>query len=221
MKTPVTTNLTPSAGRILAGARLHFFAHGWRRVSMEALAKELGVSKKTFYVHFPTKLALIEAVLASKLDEVDADLARLRLEHAGNPVRGLNELMAGWRRHISEVRPGFLRDLQRETPELFKRFSARRRQLVNRHFGGMIEEGRMAGAMRGDLPPGFVAEVLLAAADTMGRPEKIEELQLTPRELFSQLTSVLIEGILTGKGRRRWAACKARSKSQSPSKAMS
>mgnify|MGYP001553714166 FL=1 len=221
MKTPVTTNLTPAAGRILAGARLHFFAHGWRSVSMDALAKELGVSKKTFYVYFPTKLALIEAVLASKLDEVDADLARIRLEHSGNPVRGLNELMAGWRRHISEVRPSFLRDLQRETPELFKRFSARRRQLVNRHFGGMIEEGRAAGAMRGDLPPGFVAEVLLAAADAMGRPEKIEELQLTPRGLFSHLTSVLIEGVLTDKGRRRWASCKARRKSPPPSKAKS
>jgi AcrR family transcriptional regulator len=199
--------------RILAGARAQFFSHGPRRVSMDALAGELGVSKKTLYVYFPTKRALIEEVLQLKLGEVEADLTRIRSRCAANPVRGLSELMTGWRRQIAEVRPSFLRDMQIEAPALFEQFSARRRQLVNRHFGGLLKAGRAAGAIRADIPAGFVVEVLLAAADAIGRPEKFEELELTPREIFSNLTSVLIEGVLTSKGRQRWASCRSKAKS--------
>ena len=48
--------------RILAAAREHFFAHGFRRVTMDDLAQELGMSKKTLYAHFPSKTALLEAM---------------------------------------------------------------------------------------------------------------------------------------------------------------
>lgn len=198
--------MNPARARILAGARRHFLAHGSRSVSMDTLARELGVSKKTLYVHFPTKFALLDEVIRTKLAEVEADLARIREEHAGNPVKGLNELLFAWRQQVSEVQPGFLRDMQMEAPAQFELFSIKRRALVHKYFGGLLEEGRAAGAIRDDIPPGFIVEVLLGAAGALGRPEKIDELGLTPKALFSNLTSVLIEGMLTAKGRKRWAS---------------
>jgi len=49
--------------RIVDAARGHFFSHGFRSVTMDDLALELGVSKKTLYAHFPGKFDLLEAVL--------------------------------------------------------------------------------------------------------------------------------------------------------------
>ena len=63
--------------RIVAGARRHFFAHGFRGVTMDDLAEELGMSKKTLYAHFPSKTALLEAVIGDKLQRVEADLDRV------------------------------------------------------------------------------------------------------------------------------------------------
>ena len=63
-----------AARHILAGARQHFFAHGFRGVTMDDLAEELGMSKKTLYAHFPSKTALLEAVIADKLRSVEAGL---------------------------------------------------------------------------------------------------------------------------------------------------
>jgi AcrR family transcriptional regulator len=40
-----------------------FFAPGFARVSMDDLARELGMSKKTIYRHFPGKRSLLAAVL--------------------------------------------------------------------------------------------------------------------------------------------------------------
>ena len=43
----------PAHRRIVAGARRYFFAHGFRGVTMDDLAAELAMSKKTLYAHFP------------------------------------------------------------------------------------------------------------------------------------------------------------------------
>jgi len=50
--------------RIVEAARTHFFSHGFRRVTMDDLAAELAISKKTLYAYFPSKTALLEDVLA-------------------------------------------------------------------------------------------------------------------------------------------------------------
>ena len=71
------------AGRqqIVEAARAHFFSHGFRSVTMDDLAEELGISKKTLYAHFPGKIALLEAVLANKFAGVEAKLREVSRAH--------------------------------------------------------------------------------------------------------------------------------------------
>ena len=47
----------PESARIVAAARRYFLAHGFRGVTMDDLAAELGMSKKTLYAHFSSKAA--------------------------------------------------------------------------------------------------------------------------------------------------------------------
>ena len=49
--------------RIISGARRHFFAHGFRGVTVDDLAAELGMSKKTLYAHFDSKPQIVEAAI--------------------------------------------------------------------------------------------------------------------------------------------------------------
>src|SRR4029077_6612408 len=63
--------------RIVDAARAHFFSHGFRSVTMDDLAEELGISKKTLYAHFPGKMQLLEAVLADKFAGVEAKLSEI------------------------------------------------------------------------------------------------------------------------------------------------
>src|SRR5262245_50783563 len=67
----------PSRERIVLEARRHFLSHGFRGVTMDDLAAELGMSKKTLYAHFPGKSALLQAVLEDKLRSADADFGEI------------------------------------------------------------------------------------------------------------------------------------------------
>lgn len=78
--------------RILeAGSRL-FYADGVRAVSADKVIAAAGVSKVTFYRHFPTKDDLAVAYLEAVADEERALLDRLREGHGGDPVAALAAL---------------------------------------------------------------------------------------------------------------------------------
>src|SRR5262249_4361087 len=57
--------------RIVEAAPAHIFSQGFRSGTMDDLAEELGISKKTIYAHFPGKFDLLEAVLSDKFASVE------------------------------------------------------------------------------------------------------------------------------------------------------
>ena len=52
--------------QIIAGARQYFFSYGFRGVTMDDIAKELGMSKKTLYAHRRSRVALVKVVILEK-----------------------------------------------------------------------------------------------------------------------------------------------------------
>jgi AcrR family transcriptional regulator len=189
---------------IIAGARRHFFAHGFRGVTMDDLAEELGMSKKTLYAHFPSKTALLEAVIADKLARVDADLKGAMDGEASDFPARLQAMLLCMRRQADEIQPAFIRDVQREVPELFALVQNGRRKLIQRHFGKLLKDGRKAGSIRNDIPAGMMIEILVGAVDAIINPVRMGELGLTPKTGFAQITTVFLEGVLVrAQGRNR------------------
>jgi AcrR family transcriptional regulator len=187
--------------RIVAGARRHFFVHGLRGVTMDDLAEELGMSKKTLYAHFPSKTALVEAALLAKFQDVEAELERITSACSSDFPGALHKLLACIQRHTGEIQPPFLRDIRREAPELFKIVESRRRDVIQRHFGKLLRAGRKAGIIRKDIPATIVTEILLGAVQAIMNPTKMAELALTPKSGFSAILTVILEGVVTEKGR--------------------
>jgi len=188
--------------RIVDAARAHFFSHGFRRVTMNDLAAELGISKKTLYVHFPDKMAVLEAVLADKFAGVQAKLEQVTREHAHDFPAALHELLANTQRELDEIKPPFVRDMRQKAPHVFKTVERRRSELIGHFFGKLFVEGQRAGMVRKDLPARIMIEILLGTVQTIVNPAKVEELGLTPRSAFSAVLDVVLEGVLTRKGKK-------------------
>jgi AcrR family transcriptional regulator len=189
--------------RIIAGARRHFFAYGLRSVTMDDLAEELGMSKKTLYVYFPSKAALVEAVVLDKLHEVEADLDQIIADRSSDSLDALQHLLAAMQRHLEEIRPPYVRDVRREAPKIFELVEHRRRDMIQRHFGKLFGEGRTEGILRKDIPAELVIEMLLAAVQAIINPEKLADLGLAPKDGFSAIITVILEGVITETGRSK------------------
>jgi AcrR family transcriptional regulator len=189
--------------RIVAGARRHFLAQGFRGVTMDDLAEELGMSKKTLYAHFPSKVALVEAVLHQKFAEVDAELAAIDSTQTSDFPSMLHAMLATLQRQTAEIQPPFLRDIRSETPELFRLVEEKRGDLIQRYFGKLFRDGRRTGMIRKDIPTWLIIEIMLAATNAIVNPRRLLELELTPRTAFIPIISVLLEGAMTEKGRKQ------------------
>jgi len=183
-------------------ARAHFFSHGFRSVTMDDLAEELAISKKTLYAHFPSKIALLEAVLADKFAGVEAKLEEIKRAYAHDFPATLHELLANTQRELDEIKPPFVRDMRQKAPQAFKIVERRRAELIQRFFGKLFAEGQRTGMVRKDLPAELMIEILLAAVQAIVNPAKVEELGLTPKTGFASVVKVVLEGVITPKGRK-------------------
>jgi AcrR family transcriptional regulator len=195
-------NVDSNRQRIVHAARLHFFSHGFRSVTMDDLAEELGISKKTIYAHFPGKIDLLEAVLADKFAGVEATLKEVTRAHPHDFPATLRELLAGTQRELDEIKPPFVRDMRQKAPDFFKLVERRRAALIQRYFGKFFVDGQRAGMVRKDVPAKLIIEILLAMVQSIMNPPKMEELGMMPKEGFTGILKIILEGALTSKGRK-------------------
>ena len=163
---------------------------------MDDLAAELGMSKKTLYVAFPGKAALLEAVLKDKFREVETDFEHLAKDQAADVEMALHQFLSCIQRHTAEIQPAFVRDIGREAPELFQLVEQKRRELIRRYFGGLFEAGKKAGVIRADIPIHLIIEILLGAVQSIMNPSKLMELGLTVEQGYSSIIRLVLEGAL-------------------------
>lgn len=190
--------------RILRQARAHFFAHGYVTFTMDDLAAELGMSKKTLYVHFSGKDEIIGAVLRDLGDEVRADAEGLLRSRELNFAEKLRSFVEGMMQRLATLDPRTLRELQRHAPELFARVDEMRRKNIPYIFGRLIEEGQAAGYVRADLPVTFAIEFFLHAMQGLLQGPVLERLRLTPSTALAQGVDVFFGGLLTNAGRKQY-----------------
>ncbi len=101
---PGAPQSSPVRERILAAANEHFYAEGIRAVSADRLIAAAGVSKVTFYRHFPSKDDLVVAYIEGRAAVERHVLEQFR-DEAGDPGRTLLAIARG----IADVScsPGF------------------------------------------------------------------------------------------------------------------
>jgi len=188
--------------RILEQARVHLFAYGYSAFTMDELATELGMSKKTLYVHFAGKDAIIWAVLDAFAAEIRADAEALLANPGLSFAEKLRGFAQGQMERLARITPAVLRDLQRFAPELHRHVEELRNKNIPYVFGRFIEEGQIAGAVRDDISPALAGEFFLHAMQGMLQPATLRRLRVDPETAFEKGLRIFFGGLLTPNGQK-------------------
>lgn len=151
-----------TADRILTAAMAAFGTRGFEATSLDDLARDLGIRKQTILYWYPSKDALLEAVVDRCAEEVTLRLVR-GLEGAEDGF-GRVEAMVRVMFRLAARHPamlGFLREATRLGPPASSRLLDRLEPLIDRA-AGFLEEEMDAGRMRRHDP-----RLLLLAAYSM------------------------------------------------------
>jgi AcrR family transcriptional regulator len=188
--TPLRADAQRNLERILVAARACFAEHGLD-VGVEAIARRAGVGKATFFRRFPTKDALILAVLEDFAGDVEA--AAEQAVTMGDPWEGLRWFMMHNVRQQAENRAFFDAMAARfggatfpiEIPERF--YAATERVLAPAQRAGLVREGVEAGDL------GAMLKMLGAAVRPMPGIQLGEE-------YWARYLELLLSGIRRGQG---------------------
>ena len=199
---PIATDENSVTTRIVRQARVHFFLHGYSPCTMDELAAELGMSKKTLYVHFASKDELMRAVIDDLSREIRADADALFVNRQLNFAEKLRGFAEGMMQRLARTNPRLLRDLQRFAPDLHHRLVDMREKNIPYVFGRFIEEGQLAGMVRADVDVAFAVQFFLQAMHGLVQPAVMERLGLAPRDIAPRAIGLFFGGLLTPAGRK-------------------
>ncbi len=147
-----------------AASRL-FLAPGLGRVSMDDLARELGMSKKTIYRHFPDKHSLMTAVLDRLFGAVEHTLFAASEEAAGRPFGEQVQRFL----HATCGELGRIGAAQRVTGRgdamLRKHVEQRMDAVIYRRLDELFQHGHRLGLL--SAPPELLSEIIRGAAERL------------------------------------------------------
>jgi AcrR family transcriptional regulator len=192
----------PPARRILDAARARLFSYGYSALTMDELAHELGMSKKTLYVHFPSKDAIIDAII----EETGQAIRNRMYAVLGNPrldfTQKLCAVIEVVGSNLAKASPGMLHDLQRFAPQLYQKIDDLRSRNAPLVLGRLIRTGLAEGKVRPGIDPDFAVEFWLQAVRGLMHPAVLERTQLTPRQTLERAIRLFFGGILSPGGRK-------------------
>ncbi|MFD8818957.1 TetR/AcrR family transcriptional regulator [Streptomyces sp. NPDC059627] len=180
------------ADLIVEAAGRLFLAPGSDRVSMDELARELGMSKKTIYRHFPDKRSLLTAVLDRRFAAVERTLTAAAEDAQGRPfdVRIHRFLMAAGteldRIGAAQLATG------RGDPLLRRHVAQRVDAVVYRRLDELFRDGHRQGLL--PAPPELLGEITRGALERLLTSRLPRELDRTAADLLRATVDTVLYG---------------------------
>ncbi len=189
--------------KILINSRELFISSGFSNITMDDIAAELAMSKKTLYKHFPNKESLLKEAIMSQFikieDRVNSLVRNNKLEII-EKFRKISEIIIYY---ISKLSPAFLRDIKKNAPEIWEIVNKERRRLISKNFSKVVDQGINCGKLRKDLDKELVIMIYLTTIENMINPGALSEAAYNAGQVFDTIFKLFFEGILSDKGRRK------------------
>ena len=197
---------TGPAERILRVARAQLFAGGYNALTMDVLAHELGMSKKTLYAHFSGKDEIVAAVIDAAGQAIRSQVETICSDPALSFTAKLRQVMDVVGMRWGSVTPTLLRELERFAPSLYRRLEDLKQRNIPLVIGGLLRLGIAEGMVRPDIDVDFAVQFWLQSLNGLLAPAMLDQLRLTPRAAFEQGLRLFFWALLSEAGRAEFLA---------------
>ena len=194
-------NMNDQRIHIIKTAGELFFRLGIRSVSIDDICRELGMSKKTFYVYFESKDALIEQMLQANIDYMSGKMKNLlELRDFRQLVKVFLKRQEAEKNDVRRV-PQLVYDLKKYYPRLFADFQTKCFETQKKYIMQYLEQGVAQGLVRANLNIELTA-VLFAKihSDAIRDFEIIEGHNHNMHQLAHTAMDVFVRGVLSEEG---------------------
>ena len=195
------------ASHILDRILALFVRYGVRSITMNDIARELGVSKKTLYSDFKDKEDLIKQVV-----DFDKSQSRHVLDELYESELNALEEVYQVNSRIHSIRscysPSFHYDLKRYYPDTYRSWIQDKRQNMYDLITKNLRKGKKEGLYREEIREHIIARLYMARVEMLDSNEIIEEQETLSAEFMQEIFFYHLHGICNDKGLKKLAQLK-------------
>ena len=144
--------------RIIGGSLELFLQAGIKSVTMDDIARHLGMSKKTIYQFFSDKNEVVVALVKDRLAEDERQIEEI-IEHAANVIEEMLNMMKCSEDIFSRINPIVFHDLQKYHPKAWQEFMKFKHEFLVSKLEILLQKGIDQGFMRPDIDVAIMARL--------------------------------------------------------------
>ncbi|MGB5943584.1 MAG: TetR/AcrR family transcriptional regulator [Leeuwenhoekiella sp.] len=186
---------------ILSSATELFLNQGFKSVTMDDIATQMGISKKTIYSHYSQKTALVEDVTAHLYNSICTGIDGLQMQ-ANNPIEELYDIKLFILKHLKGEHTFPLQQLQKYYPRIFSELKMKQFDYMQECMVKNIKLGVQKGLYRNNLDIGFVARMYFTGMTGIKDAAIFPPEDYPPAELHGMYLEYHLRGIVTPQGRK-------------------
>ncbi len=179
---------------ILVRSLVLFQTHGIKTVRMDDIAREMGLSKKTIYLHYGSKKELVQKCIHHLFDLHFSNIKRIQDER-GTPIEKIIKIYEYAVKHLIKVTPNFYFDLKRGYPETYQFYALQRGKIVFGIIKTLLKKGQRSGDIDPTINTQLFCEFHLINLDQV-ISHKTALMEYSLQDLFDNTIRVSLNGII-------------------------
>jgi AcrR family transcriptional regulator len=175
--------------------------YGIKSVTMDDVAHELGISKKTLYQFVADKTELVQMVVEHVRQ---CHFTSMKKEDGTEPnaIEELIEVSQRLNTLMRDHSPAYEYDLRKYYPDIYRNLMSARRKQMYESMISNIRKGKKEGIYRRELDEKIIAKLHLLRIENLQTSEIFEKEEMHSQRFFREIFIYHINGLATEKGRK-------------------
>lgn len=184
---------------ILIKAREKFMGEGFHKTTMDEIAAELHMSKKTIYKYFPSKEKLVKAAI-SFLQKYILGQVKGIIESNDNAIVKIFGIFEFIGKLLEKLNERALEDFRVRMPEVWANIDEFRTKMIMENFSTVINQGKEEKLII-DYPTEVIMAIYTAGIRAVINPDFVMNNKFSLDEVKNIAIDIMMNAILTEKGK--------------------
>jgi len=182
--------------KVLLSARNLFFSFGYSKVTMDELASELNMSKRTLYQLYNSKNRLLEAVIYDFFQEFQENINKIINNQNKNALVSLKQIISLIQKQTTKFSIHGFEDIRKNNPQAWQLISSLREKMFNSRLREILNRAKKENNLREDIDVEIIILIILNTIQSVVNPEIISQLSCSTEDVIEMLSKFIISGII-------------------------
>ena len=182
--------------KVLLSARNLFFSFGYSKVTMDELASELNMSKRTLYQLYNSKNRLLEAVIYDFFQEFQENINKIINNQNKNALASLKQIIFLIQKQTTKFSIHGFEDIRKNNSRAWQLISSLREKMFNSQLREILNQAKKENNLREDIDVEIIILIILNTIQSVVNPEIISQLSYSTEDVIEMLSKFIISGII-------------------------